>query len=215
MKKAVPYYRVSTDRQGQSGLGLEAQRNAVKNFIHYNKLHLLREYTEVESGRNNNRPQLQEALHTCKKHKATLLIAKLDRLARNVVFISQLMESDVDFVAVDNPHANKIQLHIMAAFAEYERDQISTRTKDALQAAKRRGVKLGRYAKILSRKNRKASNDFANSLKPKIRLLQKEGYETIRELTEELNRRQIATYSGTGRWHINTVYWLLKRINKL
>jgi DNA invertase Pin-like site-specific DNA recombinase len=104
---------------------------------------LVREYTEVESGKRNQRPALHEALEACRKEKATLVIAKLDRLARNVAFVANLMESKADFVAVDNPYASKLMIHMLAAFAEHEREQISTRTKEALSAAKRRGVVLG------------------------------------------------------------------------
>ncbi len=215
-KKAVPYYRVSTERQGYSGLGLEAQQKSVHDFALNNKLVLLNEYTEIESGKKSNRPILLQAIEECKKQSAILLIAKLDRLGRNVAFISKLMESDVDFIAVDNPSANKLIVHIMAAFAEYERDQISTRTKEALQAAKRRGKLLGRFGKTLSKRNKKASIQFARKMKPVIKILKREGYETVRELTEALNSHHIPTYTGKeARWHINTVHRLLKQIEHL
>ncbi len=113
-QKFIAYYRVSTDRQGQSGLGLDAQRTAVLNHITANS-ELVAEFTEVESGKKNDRPQLAAALASCKKQKAKLIIAKLDRLARNVAFIANLMESGVEFIAVDNPHANKLMLHMLAA----------------------------------------------------------------------------------------------------
>jgi DNA invertase Pin-like site-specific DNA recombinase len=138
----IAYYRVSTDRQGASGLGLEAQRAAV--LRHIGPGQLATEYTEVESGKKHtNRPQLLTALQECRRKKATLVIAKLDRLRRNVAFISALMDSGADFVCCDNPHANRLMLHMPAAFAEHEREQISHRTKAALAAAKARGVKLG------------------------------------------------------------------------
>ncbi len=137
----VAYYRVSTARQGQSGLGLDAQRSAVAGFIA--GADLLAEFTEVESGRKNDRPQLSAALNLCRRKRAVLVIAKLDRLARNVAFVARLMESGAEFVAVDNPHANKLMVHMLAAFAEHERDQISARTVAALAAAKARGVRLG------------------------------------------------------------------------
>lgn len=216
MKKAVPYYRVSTERQGISGLGLEAQQKAVQEFATAKGYKLIGEFIEVESGRNNKRPILQEALAACKKNKATLLIAKLDRLGRNVAFISALMESEVDFIAVDNPQANKLIVHIMAAFAEYERDQISTRTREALSMAKKRGVKLGQYGKtVLARKNKEASASFARTMKPLIKKLNREGYETIREITARLNELQIPTYTRSGHWHVNTVHRLLKQIKSL
>jgi len=114
MKRAIPYYRVSSQQQGRSGLGLEAQQLAVHDFAKSNELMLLRQFTEIESGRKNNRPVLLEALQACKKENAVLLIAKLDRLGRNVAFISRLMESHIEFIAVDNPFANKLIVHIMA-----------------------------------------------------------------------------------------------------
>src|SRR4051794_1999837 len=138
----IAYYRVSTDRQGASGLGLEAQRATVLRHLATDQL--AAEYTEVESGKKHtNRPQLLAALQECRKRRATLVIAKLDRLGRNVAFISALMESGAEFVCCDNPHANRLMLHMLAAFAEHEREQISQRTKAALAAAKARGVKLG------------------------------------------------------------------------
>ena len=143
--KAITYYRVSTVRQGMSGLGLDAQQHAVESYAK-DKYEIIGSYTEIESGKKNNRPKLLEALEQCKKLKATLIIAKLDRLGRNVAFIASLMESKVDFIAVDNPHANKLMLHIMAAFAEHEREMISNRTKEALRAAKKRGKVLGNRA---------------------------------------------------------------------
>ena len=139
----VAYYRVSTDKQGLKGLGMEAQREAVTRFM-TGKGQLAAEFVEVESGRKDtNRPQLHAALAECRKRHAVLVIAKLDRLARNVHFISGLMNSDVEFVAVDMPSANRLTIHILAAVAEHEREMISQRTKAALAAAKARGTKLG------------------------------------------------------------------------
>ena len=139
--KFVAYFRVSTDRQGQSGLGLEAQRSAVSAYLNGGSWTMIAEFTEVESGKHGDRPQLAAALAACKKHKAKLVIAKLDRLSRNLAFIATLMDSGVEFVAVDNPHANKLTLHILAAVAQHEREMISQRTRDALQAAKTRGTR--------------------------------------------------------------------------
>ncbi len=141
--KFVSYLRVSTARQGISGLGLEAQRASVTGYLNGGDWTLVREVLEVESGKRNDRPALADALKLCRKHKATLVIAKLDRLARNVAFISNLMESGAEFVAVDMPQANRFVVHIMAAVAEQEAEAISKRTKAALQAAKERGKKLG------------------------------------------------------------------------
>ena len=142
--KFVAYFRVSTDRQGKSGLGLDAQRQAVMSYLDGGRWTLVAEFTEVESGkRDDNRPQLAAASAACKRQKARLVIAKLDRLSRNLAFIAALMESGVEFVAVDNPHMNKLTIHILAAVAEHEREMISERTKAALQAAKARGKVLG------------------------------------------------------------------------
>lgn len=140
-KRYVAYFRCSTRKQGQSGLGLEAQREAVKRFIGEDLL--IAEFEEVESGTRADRPALDAALRECRLRGATLVIAKLDRLSRSVSFISRLMEEGADFVAVDMPSANRFTLHIMAAMAEQEREMISNRTKVALAAARERGVVLG------------------------------------------------------------------------
>jgi len=139
----VSYLRVSTAKQGLSGLGLEAQRAAVAQFTASGSHTLISEFVEVESGRKADRPQLTAALASCRLHRATLVIAKLDRLARNVAFIANLMDGGVEFVACDLPHANRLTLHLLAAIAEHEREMISQRTKAALQAAKARRVRLG------------------------------------------------------------------------
>ena len=137
----VPYYRVSTDKQEISGLGLDAQKESVRRFIGTGKI--IGEFVEVESGKNANRPKLVEAMALARKNKAILVIAKLDRLSRNVFFISGLMESGVEFVAADNPTANRLTIHILAAVAENEARMISERTKNALRALKERGLPLG------------------------------------------------------------------------
>jgi DNA invertase Pin-like site-specific DNA recombinase len=139
----VSYLRVSTARQGASGLGLEAQRAAVSAFTAAGGHHLVAEFVEVESGKRADRPQLVAALASCRLHRATLVIAKLDRLARNVAFIANLMDGGVEFVACDMPHANRLTLHLLAAIAEHEREMISQRTVAALQAAKACGARLG------------------------------------------------------------------------
>src|SRR4051795_4052900 len=138
MQGLFAYYRVSTDRQGQYGLGLDAQRAAVAGFVGAREL--VAEFTEVESGKRNDRPQLAAALELCRRQRAMLVIAKLDRLARNVAFIANLMESGVEFTAVDMPSANKLTLHILSAVAEHKREMISARTKAALAAGARRDV---------------------------------------------------------------------------
>lgn len=217
MQKAIPYYRVSTSRQGFSGLGLEAQQKAVHDYAAAFQLQLLNEFVEIESGRKCKRIVLAQALHECRMQKGILLIAKLDRLGRNVAFISQLMEAKIDFRAVDNPTANRLVLHIMAAFAEYEREQISQRTKDALQAAKRRGKVLGEYGRnVLSKINKDNADSFAIKMSPVFDELKSNGFKTVRSLTRELNRRKIEPFSGrSAKWHIFTVYSIIKRMEKL
>jgi DNA invertase Pin-like site-specific DNA recombinase len=207
----VAYYRVSTERQGNSGLGLDAQRSAIREYLRGGTWDLIGEYTEVESGKRANRPQLATALAECKARRATLIIAKLDRLARNVAFIANLMESGVEFVAADNPHASKLMLHMLAAFAEHEREQISARTKAALSAAKERGVKLGTYATTLAAKKRIEANENAMSYAQIIADIQAAGTVTVRGITAELNRRGILSISGR-QWHVPTVHRLLRRL---
>src|SRR3954453_14212198 len=141
--KWVAYYRVSTQKQGASGLGLEGQREAVAGYLDGGNWQLAAEFTEVESGRRDDRPELAKALATCRRLGDHLIIATLDRVARNVPFVSNLMEASVEFVAVDFPTANRLTIHILAAVAEHEREMISTRTKAGLAAAKARGTKLG------------------------------------------------------------------------
>jgi DNA invertase Pin-like site-specific DNA recombinase len=148
---AVAYYRVSTARQGQSGLGLEAQQHAVKQYAARAGLGIVETFTEVETGtRKRERPVIKQAIEYARANNAVLVIAKLDRLARNVSFVSKLMESGVQFVAVDMPQANTLTIHIMAALAEYEAKLISERTKAALEAAKARGLKLGKPENLTS-----------------------------------------------------------------
>jgi len=208
----IAYYRVSTARQGQSGLGLEAQQAAVEQHLNGGDWTLIESYTEIESGKRNDRPEIAKALAACKRHKATLVIAKLDRLGRNVAFVANLMESGVEFLAVDNPHANKFMVHMLAAFAEHERDLISQRTRDALAAAKARGVELGKHGKILARQNRATADRFAHQIKPVITDLRASGITSIRALAKALNKRQVPTAAG-GRWHGATVHRLIQRID--
>lgn len=213
MKKFISYLRVSTDKQGTSGLGLEAQRAQVKTFAD-NAGEIITEFVEVESGKKSNRPQLKAALKACKKEGAVLLVAKLDRLSRTLSLIAQILDSGAEFVAADNPHANKFTIHILAAVAEFERDQISTRTKAALAAAKERGVKLGTYGKVLAAENKASADDYAKELRPVIDDIRDAGHTTVRAIASELNRKGIETARG-GSWHPNTVQRLLKRIECL
>ena len=201
----IAYYRVSTARQGQSGLGLEAQRKAVSDYLNGGAWKLVGEYIEIESGKRSDRPKLLEALKAARKSKATLIIAKLDRLSRNVAFIANLMESSVEFTAVDMPMANKLTIHILAAVAEHEREMISQRTKVALQAASARGRLLGNrtnieIAQANSRKVRtEASEQFARNVLPIVRQIQASGCKTLQSIATALNARGIKTSRG-GEW---------------
>ncbi|MBL9116701.1 MAG: recombinase family protein [Verrucomicrobiaceae bacterium] len=208
----VAYYRVSTAQQGKSGLGLEAQREAVKGYLNGGNWELVGEFTEVESGKRKNRPELQAALALCKKAKATLVIAKLDRLARNLHFISGLMESKIDFVAVDNPTTNKLTVQILAAVAEDEARAISARTKAALASAKARGTKLGTHGAILGAQNRQKARETAAALRPILAELEAEGIKSVRGITEALNARNVPTPTGK-RWHSTSVHRLLARMS--
>lgn len=208
----IAYYRVSTDKQGRSGLGLEAQRKAVADFTRSRGWLIAREFTEIESGKKNDRPCMAEAIDEAKRVKGKLVIAKLDRLARNVHFISGLMETKVDFVTVDMPNADKFMLHIFAAMAEEEGRRISQRTKAALAAAKARGVKLGKNGRVLAERNQEAAHMFALTMAPVVNDLRSRGYVTVRGITAELNRRGSPSREGR-RWHLRSVNLLLKRIS--
>ncbi len=213
-KKRSHTYAFRQINKDKAGWAFEAQQQAVRLFSHAYRYQIVGEIIEVESGKNNNRPLLLDALQQCKDKQATLLIARLDRLARNVAFIAQLMESGVDFKAIDNPFAGKLVLHIMAAFAEHERDQISERTRAALQAAKLRGVRLGSHGRdVLSKQHREESLRFATSLLPTVSAIRDSGVNTVRGIMTELNRLQVPTYhGGDTNWHISTVHKLLKQI---
>jgi len=218
--KFVSYLRVSTAQQGTSGLGLEAQRAAVAGYLNGGEWILVEEVLEVESGKRNDRPALARALRLCRKHRATLVIAKLDRLARNVHFISGLMESGVDFVAVDMPEANRFVVHIMAAVAEQEAEAISKRTKAALAAAKARGQQLGgrrvsaeRFAEIgaggrqvLAERTQKARAE----LLPTIAELQASGAVSLRQIAAGLNAAEVPTPRKRGEWSAVQVQRILK-----
>jgi DNA invertase Pin-like site-specific DNA recombinase len=212
--KYVAYYRVSTESQGRSGLGLEAQRTAVAAHIARSSGEVVGEFVEVESTRRKRRPQLEAALKLCRQSRARLVIAKLDRLARNVAFIANLMESRVDFIAVDNPHASRLVLHVLAAFAEHEREQIGERTRAALAAAKARGVKLGRTGVDRARENIAAADAFALAMAPVIEGLREEGITTVRAMRDELNAREVPTAKG-GMWHLFSLCQLIHRVAQL
>ena len=215
----ISYLRVSTDKQGRSGLGIEAQRAAVA--AHVAGRRLLAEYLEVESGRRNDRPQLLAALAHARATGAVVVIAKLDRLARNVAFIANLMEAGVDFVACDLPAADRLTIQVLAAVAEHEREMIAARTKAAMAAAKARGVRFGnpRGAAALraAGKGNTASNAaqrasaaaYRARLRPIVAAIRASGVTSLREVAAELDRRGILTRRG-GRWRASTVCELLK-----
>jgi DNA invertase Pin-like site-specific DNA recombinase len=212
MKFAVAYYRVSTKRQGRSHLGLDAQELAVKNYCHSNCYTLLREIEEVQSTRKH-RPGLQEALELCIKTKAALIVARLDRLGRDVAEIAGIVKSPVEVIVTDNPHANRFTIHILAAVAEEQRRTISENTRAALQAAKKRGKKLGKYGKHLAKKNKREADEFAKKLQPVLQTLAAEGFTTVRKIAAELNRRKIATFRAGSKWHRTSVHNLISRLN--
>lgn len=218
--KFVAYYRVSTIRQGKSGLGLEAQKATVAAYVRVKSGEVVAEFTETESGKNNERPELQKALAEAKRIGAVLLIAKLDRLARNVAFIATLLESGVEVTAADMPEANRFLLHVMAAVAEHEGQAISERTKAALGAAKERGVKLGwsmatrkqdqRVATANSALVRIAKADmFAANTLHMIQRLKDQGF-SLRGVAKALNEKSVKTSNG-GEWHATTVRNILTR----
>lgn len=216
-RKFVAYFRVSTKRQGISGLGLDAQREAVTAYLASVNGELVAEFTEVEHGtrKGNGRPQFAAALVRCRLHNATLIIAKLDRLARNVAFISNLMESNVEFTACDFPQANRLTIHVLAAVAEHEAEMISQRTKAALAAAKRKGVVLGGdrgNAQLIYRKGaraslavrREAAERRADDLLPVIESIKSQGAVSLRRIAAALNERGIPTARG-GEWSATQV----------
>lgn len=217
--KFAVYYRVSTARQGASGLGLEAQKAAVAQYVAGVTGEVLAEFEEMESGTKSDqdRPQLAKALGVCKRTGACLLVAKLDRLARSVHFVSGLMQSKVRFVACDLPEANDLTIHIMAAFAEHEAKRIGERTRDALAAAKKRGVVLGitGVANLKRHLNeRKAAADtFAERLRREVRGMQAEGL-TMAAMVRELNAKGITAERG-GQWQQVQLKRIIERLEHL
>lgn len=219
--KYVAYLRVSTSRQGTSGLGLDAQREIIRNFLEGKEP--IAEFVEVESGRKSNRPKLQEALALCRKEKATLIVGKLDRLSRNVAFTSRLLESDVEIKFCDFPEANRLVLHIISSIAEYEANLIRTRTKQALEAKKARGEKLGKpenfsenkeKAVINSRKTIKAKANANPNNKRAVAMLKVLIHSTsnLSEMARVLNFEGFTTSQGHS-FTAQQVKVLLKRYN--
>jgi len=201
----IAYYRVSTDRQGRSGLGLESQKHAVADYLKGRTKAVLAEFVEVESGKNNDRPELARALSECRLTGATLVIAKLDRLSRNAAFLMNLRDAGVRFIAADMPEANALTVGIMALVAQNEREAISARTKAALAAAKARGTVLGGWKggpKVDSALGRAAhiarADAFAASVAPIARTMQAHGA-SLRQIATTLTARGVQTARG-GQW---------------
>lgn len=219
--KWISYLRVSTDRQGKSGLGLEAQRTAVTDFLNGGSWKLIKEFVEVESGKRADRPQLEAALAACRLHGAKLVIAKLDRLSRDAHFLLGLDKAGVDFVAADMPNANRLTVGIMAMVAEEERRMISSRTKAALAAAKARGTKLGgnRGVKPTAKMREMSTSALqqradarAADIAPTVKALQAAGATSLRAIAAGLNAQGIPTARGQGVWSANQVARVLDRI---
>ena len=215
----VTYLRVSTSRQGKSGLGLEAQQKAVADYLSTGQWNLLEEFVEVESGKNSKRPKLLEAIELCKASGAKLLVAKLDRLARDAAFLMNLKDAGIDFVCADMPEANRLTIGIMALVAEQEREAISKRTKEALAAAKARGVQLGAYrdgvyvggkgnADTARNASEARTAKFRANAEDKLPLLKRydpAGSMSLRAIADIFNRYGVKTVSGRGQWSANSV----------
>jgi DNA invertase Pin-like site-specific DNA recombinase len=219
--KWISYLRVSTDRQGKSGLGIEAQRNAVAEYLNGGNWSLVREFVEVESGKNADRPMLAEAIKACQVYGAKLVIAKLDRLSRDAHFLLGLEKAGVDFVCADMPNANRLTVGIMAMVADEERRMISKRTKDVLAAAKRRGTKLGGDRGVVPSKKARAmavealqarADAKAADLAPIIRDLQAAGKTSLRAIAAGFNEAGIPTARG-GEWSSPQVMRMLERLD--
>lgn len=212
--KFVSYLRVSTGRQGRSGLGLDAQRKSVTDYLNGGQWSLVEEVVEVESGKDNARPELQRAFELCRDYGAKLVVAKIDRLTRDAAFLLSLRDAGVDFVAADMPDANRLTVGIMALVAEQEREAISKRTKDALAAAKARGVQLGAYrdgvfvgrtgtAEDVRRATEmrvQAADAFASDKARLLREADPGGSASLASVARWFNARGVVTPSGKGQW---------------
>jgi DNA invertase Pin-like site-specific DNA recombinase len=212
MTKYVAYFRVSTTKQGQSGLGLEAQQEAVKQYADS----IIHSFTEIESGKNDSRIQLAAAIELCRTSGASLLIAKLDRLSRDAAFLMTIRKSGVDIVAADMPNASTLEFGIKAIFAQHEREEISKRTKVALAAAKARGVKLGTKSPQISSAAGVAAlqanaDQFAQKVLPIIRDLKAAGYTSLRQIAAALTERQVQTVRGSINWSASQVSNIIAR----
>ena len=216
MPAAIMYGRVSTGRQGRSGLGLEVQQAAVATFAAQNGFTVDAEYIEVETGKGHDaltrRPKLAAALAHAKRLKAPVMVSKLCRLGRDVHFISGLMSKRVPFIVTElGPNVDPFMLHVYAAVAQQERSLIASRTREALQAAKRRGVTLGKTGRIRAKENKAEANAKAALLAPVLRQLRADGITSVRAVAAELNRREVSAPRG-GIWHATSVARLLARV---
>jgi len=215
----VSYLRVSTQKQGQSGLGLEAQRKAVEDYLNGGDWKLIEEVVEVESGKKNKRPKLTEAIELCKACGATLVVAKIDRLTRDAAFLLNLKDAGIDFIAADLPEANRLTIGIMALVAEQEREAIRKRAKEALAAAKVRGVQLGAYrdgnfvGRVGTSKDAKKASEARTALYrrraaaklPMIKKVDPDDSLSLRGIAQKLNDMGVPTISGKGNWSANSV----------
>lgn len=219
MSKYVAYLRQSTTKQEKSGLGIEAQRDIIHSFVKDGQI--ISEYVETESGKNNFRPKLQEALALCRKTNSILIVAKLDRLSRNVAFTSKLLESDVEITFCDFPQANRLILHIISSIAEYEANLISQRTRQSLKAKKERGVKLGKSENLMNKHseaiqrsnqtNKEKAQNNANNMRAValLRSMVKEGM-TVSQMADKLNKQGFVTSKGC-KFQIVQVQRLMQR----
>lgn len=202
----ITYFRVSTARQGASGLGIEAQQRAVSGYVASVGGNVLAEFTEIESGKNSERPRLAEAMERCRLTRAVLLIAKLDRLSRDAHFLLGLEKAGIDFIAADMPNANRLTVGIMALVAQQEREAISARTKAALAEAKARGTKLGGYRsgapkvdhRLATARRQRAAEEYRSRVGPMVKALREEGL-SLRQIAQRMTERGIRTANG-GRW---------------
>ena len=217
--KYVTYLRVSTDKQGIAGLGMEAQRKAVEDLAAARGAEILAEFSEVESGSKDDRPELMAALELCRKEKAALLVAKVDRLGRSVAQIAVLLESEVEITIADMPVADRFNVHIIAAVAELERKKISERTTAALAALKAKGKKLGsKNIRAVAAAGRAArtlkANEIAENVYPVIERIKKFGVTSLRGIAQELTERKISTPSGRPVWHPQQVKLIIERVER-
>lgn len=215
----ISYLRVSTQKQGQSGLGLEAQRKAVDDYLNGGDWNVIEEVVEIESGKNNKRPKLLEAIELCKSTGATLVVAKIDRLARDAAFLLNLRDAGINFIAADMPEANRLTIGIMALVAEQEQEAISTRIKEALAAAKARGVQLGAYrdgkfvGRVGTREDAQRASESRTALyrlraeakSDNIARIDPDGSMSLRAIAKKLNDDRVPTVSGKGIWNASSV----------